>query len=103
MENGQVGSSQLGCGSIEVKKKCYIKQVRNGSGQLGAGSRLGCVNLYFPHEYFFKVNNIYLPFEKSISKLLDVKCITLNSPLITKMSSAKQITIFLIILKLYKS
>ena len=59
-----------------------------------ADSRLGRVNSYFPHDYFFKVYNIYFPFEKSISKLLDVKYITLNSPLISKISSAKQITIF---------
>ena len=30
-----------------------------------------------------KENNMYLPFEKSCNKLLDLKCITLKSPLIS--------------------
>ena len=44
-----------------------------------------------------------LPFGKSCNKLLDVKCITLNSPLISRMNSVKLINIYSIILKLYKS
>ena len=64
-------------------KKCVIlSRLEMGQVNQVADSRLGQVNSYFPHEYFFKVNNIYFPFENSISKLLDVKCITLNSPLI---------------------
>ena len=32
---------------------------------------------------------MYLPFGKSCKKLFDVKCITLNSPLIPRMNSGK--------------
>ena len=46
---------------------------------------------------------MYLSFGKLCNKLLDVKCITLNSPLILKMNLVKLINISLIILKLYKS
>ena len=44
-----------------------------------------------------------LPFGKSCNKLLDVKCITLNSPLILRMNLVKLINIYSIILKLYES
>ena len=66
------------------------------------------VDLYFSHEFFFfffnfyKENNMYLPFGKLCNKLLDVKCIILNSQLILKMNSVKLINIYSIILKLYK-
>ena len=46
---------------------------------------------------------MYLSFEKSYNKLLDVKCITLNSPLISRINSVKLINTYSIILKLYKS
>ena len=45
---------------------------------------------------------MYLSFGKSCNKLLDVKCITLNSPLISIMNSVKLINTYSIILKLYK-
>ena len=45
---------------------------------------------------------MYLPFGKLCNKLLDVKCIILNSQLILKMNSVKLINIYSIILKLYK-
>ena len=51
--------------------------------------------------FFNKENNMYLPSEKSCNKLLDVKCITLNSPLISRINSVKLINTYLIILKLY--
>ena len=50
-----------------------------------------------------KKNKMYLSFGKSCSKLLDIKYITLNSPLISRMSLVKQINTCSIILKLYKS
>ena len=53
--------------------------------------------------YIYKENNMYLPFRKSCNKLLDVKCITLNLPLISRMNSDKLINNYSIILKLYKS
>ena len=66
--------------------------------------RSGQVDPYFSHEFFFlNKENMYLPFEKSCNKLLDVRCITLNSPLISRMNSVKLINTYLIILKLYKS
>ena len=46
---------------------------------------------------------MYLPFGKSCNRLLNVKCITLNSPLISRINSVKLINTHLIILKLYKS
>ena len=46
---------------------------------------------------------MYLPFGKSCNKLLDIKCITLNSPLILRMNSVKLINTYSIILKLYES
>ena len=45
---------------------------------------------------------MYFPFEKLSNKLLNVKCIILNSPLISIMNSVKFINIYSIILKLYK-
>ena len=75
-----------------------VNRLRVGSGQ---------VDPYFKLEtfffYYYKENNMYLLFEKSRTKLLDIKCNTLNSPLISRNSSAKQINTCSIILKLYKS
>ena len=75
-----------------------------GLGQSGCES--GWVDLYFSHElfiYIYKENNMSLSFGKSCNKLLDVKCITLNSPLILRMNLVKLINIYSIILKLYES
>ena len=77
-------------------------------GRHGKTDGSGRVDLYFSHEFFFfffnfyKENNMYLPFGKLCNKLLDVKCIILNSQLILKMNSVKLINIYSIILKLYK-
>ena len=46
---------------------------------------------------------MYLSFEKSRNKLFDVKCITLNSPLISRMSLGQKISACSIVIKLYKS
>ena len=46
---------------------------------------------------------MYLPFGKLCNKLLDIKCITLNSSLIPRMNSVKLNNTYSIILKLYKS
>ena len=46
---------------------------------------------------------MFLSFGKSCNKLLDVKCITLNSLLKSRMNSIKLINTYSIILKLYKS
>ena len=46
---------------------------------------------------------MYLPLEKLCNKLLDVKCIILNLPLISGMNSIKLINSYSMILKLYKS
>ena len=43
---------------------------------------------------------MYLPFGKLCNKLLNVKCIILNSPLISKMNSVKFINTYLIIFKI---
>ena len=36
--------------------------------------------------FFYKENNMYLPFGKSYNKLLDIKYVTLNAPLISRMN-----------------
>ena len=66
---------------------------------------LGRVDPYFSHDFFFfnKENNMYLPFGKLCNKLLDVKCIILNSLLISRINLVKLINTYSIILKLYKS
>ena len=81
--------NRIGCGS----KTNNFKWVKN-------KLRDGLVDPYFLHNFFFKENNIYLPFEKSCNKLLDVKCITLNSPLISRINLVKLINTYSIILKL---
>ena len=74
-------AGQTGFGS----KRIILSELKTGLGQSGCGS--GQVDPYFSHEFFFfKENNMYLPFRKSCNKLLDVKCITLNSPLISRMN-----------------
>ena len=71
-----------------------------GSGHWGCG--LGRVDPYFSHE-LKKKKIMYLLFGKSCNKLLDVECIALNSPLISRMNLVKLINTYSIILKLYKS
>ena len=80
-----------------------IGQVRSGR----VNRIMGCVglthifhmNFFF---FFYKENNMYLSFGKLCNKLLDVKCIILNSLLILRMNSIKLINTYSIILKLYK-
>ena len=87
---------------VASKKWVILSGLKMGLGQ--SGCRLGRVDLYFSHDFFFnKENKMYLPFGKPCNKLLDVKCITLNSLLILKMNSVKLINTYSIILKLYKS
>ena len=72
-----VRSGQFGCRS----NKGHFKRVKMGSGQSGYG--LGRVYPYFHMKFFFyKEKIMYLLFGKSCNKLLNVECITLNSPLI---------------------
>ena len=102
---GQVGSIRL---RVKIGN---FKRVKNGFGSIGLRVGLGWVDPYFSHEiflfylfiYFYFKENMYLSFEKSCNKLLDVKCITLNLPLISRMNSVKIINTYSIILKLYKS
>ena len=94
---------QTGHGS----KMDHFKGVKNGFGSIGLQVGSGRVDLYFPHDLkkkkIYKENNMYFPFEKLSNKLFDVKCIILNSPLISIMNPVKFINIYSIILKLYKS
>ena len=71
---------------ITGQKMVILSGLKRGLDQSGCG--LGWVDLYFSHGFFFfnYKKNMYLPFGKSCNKLLDVKCITLNSPLISKMN-----------------
>ena len=81
-----------GLGRVQVKsiglwvKMGHFKRIKNGFGSIGLQVRSGWVNSYFLHKiFFYKENNLYLPFGKLYNKLLDVKCTTLNSPLISRM------------------
>ena len=71
--------------------------------------KLGQIDPYFSHEYFFlisyfyKENNMYLSFKILCNKLLNIKYIILNSPLILRINSVKLINTYSIILTLYKS
>ena len=103
MANGRVGLSSSQVNWVVGKKWVIFSKLKIGSNQSGCG--LGRVDPYFSHEFFFfnKENNMYLSFRKLCNKSLDVKCITLNSPLISRMNSVKLINTYSIILKLYKS
>ena len=103
---GEVGSGQTGHRS----KRVILSRLKTSSGQSGCGS--GWVGPGWPIFFtwififiylFYKENNIYFPFGRLCNKLLDVKCIILNSPLISRMNSVKLINIYSIILILYKS
>ena len=75
-----------------MQKTDYFKQVKNESiNQITDWVKLDQVDPYFFTWFFF---NMYL----LRSKLLDVKCITLNSLLVLKKSSAQQIHICSIII-----
>ena len=89
---------QTGHGS----KTGHFKRVKNGFRLIGLRVRSGWP-VFFTWIFFYKENNMYLPFKKLCNKLFDVKCIILNSPLILRMNSVKLINTYSIILKLYKS
>ena len=74
--------SQSGCESNG--SRVILSGLKIGSGQTGCGSgRVGLTCIFHMIFFFFnKENNMYFPFGKLCNKLLDVKCITLNSPLI---------------------
>ena len=97
--------SQTGCGS----KIGHFKRVKNEFRSIGFRVGSGPVDPYFSYDFlkyiyiYIKENNMYLPFGKLCNKLLEVKCITLNLPLISRMNSIKLINTCSIILKLYKS
>ena len=96
---GRFESGQSGCGS----NTGYFKRIKNGFGSIGLRVGLGWPVIFHMIFFFFKEKIMYLLFGKSCNKLLDVECITLNSPLISRMNSVKLINTYLIILKLYKS
>ena len=107
-QNDRVGSDQVNQVMGQMGhglKTSHFKWVKTGSGcrfQVG----LGRVDPYF-HFFFLyilkKKNNMYLPFGKLCNKLFDVKCIILNSLLISRINSIKFISTYSIILKLYNS
>ena len=61
-----------------------FKRVKNDFGSIGL--QVGLTRIFHINFFFYKENNMYLPFGKSCNKLLDVKGITLNSPLISRMN-----------------
>ena len=100
---GRVGSIGLQVKQVTGQKRVILSGLKMGSSQ--SDCRSGRVELYFSREFFFiyKENNMLLSVRKSCNKLLNVKCITLNSLLISRMNSVKFINTYSIILKLYKS
>ena len=91
--------SRHGKGRVRVRlnelrvKIGHFKRIKKRFGLIGL--QVSQVDPYFPHKYFFFYKeNMYLPFRKSCSTLLDVKCNTLNSPLIPKMNSVKLINTY---------
>ena len=108
---GRVGLgrvNQIAGQTGHMSKTGHLKRVEIEFRSIGLLVGLGWVKLtrIFHMNFFFffnKENNMYLPFGKLCNKLLDVKCIILNSPLILRMNSVKLINTYSIILKLYKS
>ena len=112
--HGKIGGArQGGFGSGRVNwvsgqtgyksKRVILNGLKTGLGQSGCGS--SPVDPYFLHEffiifYFYKENNMYLPFGKLCNKLLNVKYIILNSPLISRMNLVKLINTYSIIFKI---
>ena len=99
MANGRVG---LGSGQVKQvvgQKRVIFNGLKTGSGQLGCKSGWPVFFAWFS----LCEENMYLLFGKSCNKLLDIKYITLNSLLISRMNSVKLINTYSIILKLYKA
>ena len=69
----QVESIELQVKQVADQKMVILIELKTSSSQLGCGS--GWIDPYFSHDFFFffKENNMYLSFEKSCNKLLDVK------------------------------
>ena len=65
-----VGSGRL----IGLRVKTgHFKRVKKGSSQSGCGSgRVELTRIFHMNFFYYKENNIYLPFGKSCNKLLDV-------------------------------
>ena len=109
---GGAGQGGFGFGSSRVNrvsgqtghksKRVILNGLKTGLGQSSCWS--SPVDPYFLHEffiiYFYKENNMYLPFRKLCNKLLNVKCTILNSPLISRMNSIKLINTYSIIFKI---
>ena len=85
MANGQIGSSL----ELRVKKRVILSWLE-----------MGWVNWIVDR---VELTRIFHMIFFLLSKLLYVKCIILNSPLISRISLAKHINTYSIILKLYKS
>ena len=95
--NKQARSASFGLNGIQLKmgyfkwfRICWVNRV---------ASRVR--STVFSHE--IKKKKHVLPLGKSCNKLLNLRCITLNSPPISRKSSTQQIDICSIIIKLYKS
>ena len=101
-----IGSIGLRVKRVTCQKLVILSGLKMSSSQLVAGqvklTHIFHMNFLF-FLFFYKENNMYLPFGKLCNKLLDVKCIILNSPLILRMNSVKFINTYSILLKFYKS
>ena len=89
---GQVGSIGLRVKRVAGQKWVILIGLKRGSDQSGCG--LSRVDPYFSHEFFiffYKEKIMYLLFRKLYNKLLDIKCIILNSPLISRINSVNLI------------
>ena len=101
---GWVRSIGLRVKRVMGQKRVILSGLKNEFRSIGF--RVGLTRIFhinFFIFYFYKKNNMYLPFGKLCNKLLDVKRIILNLPLISRINSVKLINTYSIILTLYKS
>ena len=100
----RVGSIGLQVKQVAGQKQVILSGLKMGSNQSGCRSgRVGSSHIFRMNFFLYKENNMFLSFGKSYNKLLDIKCITLNSLLKSRMNLVKLINTYSIILKLYKS
>ena len=73
--SGRVDSIGLRIKRVAGKKRVILSELKMSSSQ--SGCRSGQVVPYFHMIFFFfyKENNLYMPFEKSCNKLLDVNAL----------------------------
>ena len=103
-QEDRVRSIRLQVKQVAGQKQVILSGLKMGSNQSGCKlGRVGSDRIFRMNFFIYKENNMFLSFGKSYNKLLDRKCITLNSLLKSRMNSVKLVNTYSIILKLYKS